>query len=337
MVAIQDKLAEAARSLLSEGKVSVVIGWEAGTLPLRARPVFLTRAEDAGRLVWNSFCGGNLATYLPAYYQVDPLSRNRPEPPSIAVVAKGCEIRSIIGLVRENQVPREKVVIIGVPCMGMIDPGKVEKLAGGEEVARCEEGTDGNLKVTTVSGKQVSLERKQVLSDCCLECENSFADGADIKLQGGALGPARGKQGKLREMEAMSPDQRWEYFTKEISRCIRCYACRQACPNCYCKVCFVDRTKPEWLGAGTKESDLVVFQIGRIFHQAGRCVDCGACVRACPMNIDLRAFTLKPVKDVKEMFGYCPSLDPKEKPPLCTFRQDDSDSCVSEPREPSTG
>jgi ferredoxin len=336
MSAIEDKLAETARNLLSEGKVELVIGWEAASLPLRARPAFIKKAEDAGKLVWNSFCGGNLAAFLPPYFQVNPMAREVPEPPKIAVVAKGCEIRSIMGLVREHQLPRQNVTIIGAPCTGMFDPGKIEKLAG-DDVASCEETSGGDLSVKTVSGESKTLSRNEVLSDCCLECENSAPDGADVVMDGESLRPSRGKYSQLRNLEAKSPDEKWAYFSEEISKCIRCYACRQACPNCYCKVCFVDRTKPEWLGAGTEESDLVVFQIGRVFHQAGRCVDCGACVRACPMNIDLRAFTLKPVKDVKELFGYYPGLDPEEQPPLCTFKQEDSDAYVSEPRETSNG
>ncbi len=337
MAAIADRIADAARALLSEGKVDLVIGWQTGTLPLRARPAFVTSAEQAGELSWSSFCGANLAAYLPQYFQVDPHAREVPTPPKVAIVAKGCEIRSVVGLVREKQVPRENLVIIGVPCLGMFDPGKVEKLLGGDEAVSAEETADGNLSVKTASGDVRTLDRAAVIGDCCHECENTTADGSDVRVEGEGRSPSRRKYDGLRDFEAMSPDQRWEYFNTEISSCIRCYACRQACPNCYCKVCFVDRTKPEWLGAGNDESDLLVFQIGRIFHQAGRCVDCGACVRACPMNIDLRAFTLKPVKDVKELFGYYPSLDAEEQAPLCTFKQEDSDKFVSDPKEASHG
>jgi formate dehydrogenase (coenzyme F420) beta subunit len=337
MAAIADKIAETAHKLFAEGKVDLVIGWEKGTLPLRARPAFVTSAEGAGELTWSPFCGANLAAYLPQYFQVDPRVRNVPEPPRIAIVAKGCEIRSIVGLVREKQVPREKLTIIGVPCSGMIDPGKVEELLGGDEAVSAEETADGNLSVKTASGETRTLERAQVVGDCCLECENTSADGADVQIDGQGRKPSRRKYDGLRKLEGMSTEQRWEYFTSEISSCIRCYACRQACPNCYCKVCFTDRTKPEWLGAGNDESDLLVFQIGRIFHQAGRCVDCGACVRACPMNIDLRAFTLKPVKDVQALFGYYPGLNPEEQAPLCTFKPEDSNQFVSDPKESSNG
>ncbi len=75
----------------------------------------------------------------------------------------------------------------------------------------------------------------------------------------------------------------------------------------------------------------MLYQIGRIFHQAGRCVDCGACVRACPMGIDLRAFTYKLVKDVRELFGYEAGISLDELPPLTTFKLEDKQEFMVEP------
>ena len=94
----------------------------------------------------------------------------------------------------------------------------------------------------------------------------------------------------------------------------------------------MDQTKPAWVDRGNHLSDVMLYQIGRIFHQAGRCVGCDACVRACPMGIDLRMFTQKLVKDVKELFGYTPGLSLEELPLLCTFREDDTQDFITEPK-----
>ena len=75
----------------------------------------------------------------------------------------------------------------------------------------------------------------------------------------------------------------------------------------------------------------MLYHIGRIFHQAGRCVECDACVRACPMNIDLRTFTQKLVKDTGELFGYVAGMSFEELPPLCTFKEDDNQDFITEP------
>jgi ferredoxin len=78
-------------------------------------------------------------------------------------------------------------------------------------------------------------------------------------------------------------------------------------------------------------SETMVYQIGRMFHNAGRCVECDACVRACPMKIDLRLFTQKLGKDVKELYGYEPNFSTEEPPPLCTFTERDSEGFITEP------
>ena len=327
----ETKLKETVKGLFAAEKVELVIGYERGTLPLRARPCFLRSAEAADRLVWNSFCTNNLAVYLPPLFQRPPNLRGEFAPPTVGIVAKGCDARSIVGLLKENQVPRENVVIIGMPCPGMVDAAKFAAAAGGRGVADAAIGPDGTIQVTTNAGQTKTLTKDQALAEACLECDHPSAACADMTVEGTARDAAEERYRKVAEFEAKSPEERWRYFLDEISRCIRCYACRQACPNCYCRVCFAEQTKPEWIGHGDHPSDVVVYHIGRIFHQAGRCVECDACVRACPMNIDLRLFTQKLGKDVLELFDSVPGLSIDEPPPLCTFAPDDSESFITEP------
>ena len=109
MSQLTQEIREAARKLLRDGQVQVVIGFERGSLPLRSRPCFVRREENADRLVWDGFCETDVARYLP----------KRKE--KAAIVAKGCDSRALVELIKENQVVRDQVVIIGVPCKGMID------------------------------------------------------------------------------------------------------------------------------------------------------------------------------------------------------------------------
>lgn len=137
----------------------------------------------------------------------------------------------------------------------------------------------------------------------------------------------------LKEFAQLPETERWQKFREEISRCIRCYACRQACPMCYCTECFAETNNPAWIGVTTELTDTMIFHIVRIFHQAGRCVECDACVRACPMGIDLRPFTKKIAADVRELFGFTPGFDLETPPPLVTFREDDQQGFITEPRK----
>ena len=326
---IETQLRETVKDLLSTEKVELVIGYERGSLPLRTRPCFVRDADAADKLVWNPFCTNNLAVYLPRLFEKPAHIRGEWTPPKVAVVAKHCDARSIIGLIKEHQVPRDNVTIIGVPCSGMVDLRKAEAAAEAR-LTDCQAAGDG-FEATTSSGETQTLPADEVIADACLECAHPAPEGADIVLEGESRTPAQERFEKAKALEALSPADRWQAFVQEISKCVRCYACRQVCPNCYCKICFADQTKPRWMGAGDELTDLLLFHIGRIFHQAGRCIECDACVRACPMHIDLRLFTQKLVKDVEELYDYVPGLSVEDLPPLCTFAQDDSESFITEP------
>ena len=132
-------------------------------------------------------------------------------------------------------------------------------------------------------------------------------------------------------MEAQSADERWEYFVSEMSKCIKCYACRGACPSCYCTQCFIDQNQPQWFGKTTELSDTIIFHLVRAFHVAGRCVNCGACARACPMGIDLMSLTKKIEKDMKELFQYTAGMDIEELAPFATFKDNDPQDFITEP------
>ncbi len=78
-------------------------------------------------------------------------------------------------------------------------------------------------------------------------------------------------------------------------------------------------------------ADVIFYHLGRMFHQAGRCVDCGACVRACSMGIDLRTFTYKLVKDAKDLFDFTAGIDLEQDPPLVGFASSDPENFITEP------
>jgi len=47
----------------------------------------------------------------------------------------------------------------------------------------------------------------------------------------------------------------------------------------------------------------MIFHLTRAIHLAGRCVDCGACTRACPAGVNLSILNRKLAKDVKVYFS----------------------------------
>jgi ferredoxin len=299
----EKKLRETAKKLLADHTVDCVIGFKDGSRPKTSRPFFARKPHDVEKLVWNMYCAANLATFLPKLFEKPQRPTKDYKAPRIGIVVKGCDSRSVLGLVKAKQVPRDNIVIIGMPCTGMVPASKNEKSAS-EEIARA-----------------------------CVECVSPAGKGADIVIDGESRKPAKADYGRIKKFEARPSEERWKIFIEEISKCIRCNACREACPNCYCKVCFADQKKPAWVSPANVLSETIVFHLGRMFHQAGRCVECDACVNACPMEIDLRLFTQKLASDAKELFGSVPGVTDDEVPALNTFMQDDSECFITDPEE----
>jgi formate dehydrogenase (coenzyme F420) beta subunit len=301
MQTIEIKLRETVKKLFSDNNVDIAIGFKAGTLPESSRPCFVRNVHDVDKLVWNSHCVSNLAVYLPKLFEKPARPPKDFKLPRAAIVAKACDARSVAGLIKEKQLPRENIIIIGMPCEGM--------------------------KSLPKHGAKKSSE----VNRACVECGSPEVKGADIIIKGTSRPPAKKSYERIKKFAAKEPQERWSAFLQELSKCIRCNACREACPNCYCKVCFADQRKPAWVTPGTELSDVVVFHLGRMFHQAGRCVECDACVNACPMGIDLRLFTQKIASDARDLFGCIPGVSGDETAALATFKNEDSQCFITDP------
>jgi len=323
MQEVQEKIREEAKSLLVAGRVDFVIGFEEGTLPLRASPVFIYNKDDTEKLIWNSFCESNLATYL-----------TKVGDKKVAIVAKGCDSRSIVALIVERQIKREQIVVIGVPCQGMVDRRRIEKEVEGE-ILEVKEKKD--VVLVKGNGFDKVFKKEDYFYPSCKTCRHRNPVISDI-LIGEEIEEIKEKTqvdeyAEIAEYEKKSADERWNYFSNEVNKCIRCYACRQACPMCYCEECFVDNSHPRWIEKGLDLSDIAIWHIIRAYHQAGRCVDCGSCERACPMEINLRFLNKKINKEVKNYFNFETGLDIAAPPPLATFDAKDKQDFIDSGEE----
>ncbi|QLA15707.1 4Fe-4S dicluster domain-containing protein [Desulfolutivibrio sulfoxidireducens] len=323
MKARAKKIREIARRLLAEGKVDVVVGYARGTSPMREQPFFARTPEEADQLTWSSFCVGNTANSLPQIARAGERA---------AVVAQGCASRNVVGLIVEKQVRRDKVYVIGVPCLGMIDARKVEALIARSEGRRVEAvEEDGEDLVVRGRDFEKRLKRKELLRDNCYTCRHRNPVLAD-ELAAEPVAETGGGDidASAAPWEKFSPADRWARFRETFQDCIRCYACRDACPLCYCTTCFVDDSRPQWLGKTQDMTDVTSFHLLRAFHCAGRCTDCGACESACPQGIKVRRLTSKIEKDIRTLYNYEAGMDPEAVPPMTTFKADDSDDFIKQ-------
>jgi ferredoxin len=210
----------------------------------------------------------------------------------IAIAVKAADSRAVVQLIQEEKVKRDDLVLLGIPIHGMKNPKTGE----------------------VIDGKTTGGMYNPVLYDVLLNDD----------VHGHKISP----YDVLAKYEAMDEDARWEFWKKELDKCIRCYACRKACPMCYCDPCFIDQLKPKWADKAPQSPGNMMYHLTRFHHLAGRCVDCGECSRACPVNIPLYLFHKKVAKECEEMFHQKAGMSTEDKPVLIDFRVEDSDKIL---------
>ncbi len=315
MEKITERMRVLAKKALEDREVDRILGWERGDLWWESYPVFIDDPQEADSLVWDSFCVNNLSKYL-----IEDLKRSG----RVGVFLKGCDTTSFNQLLKDNRIERERVVLYGIPCSGMIDPEKVreEGIKGIREVKRAGEV----VTLTTKEGER-DLPADRVKYDKCHTCLYPNPVVADTVLGDEVEGKAdRDERFRgVEEIEGMSSDERYDFWADNLKRCIRCNACRKICPACSCTKCIFEDT--DVAGKGKTESEDNFFHITRAYHVAGRCVDCGECARVCPQGLPLDRLNRKIIKDIDEIYGeFHAGADSTTPAPLVTYKLDDRET-----------
>lgn len=316
---MQKVMLERAKALLSEGKVRAVLAWEKGEFAYDPTPAVFDSVEKLEKsFVYSPFCGANLSKYLIKESDKDG---------KVLVFLKPCDTYSFNQLVSEHRVKRENVYVVGVECKGMLD---IEKIR--------EKGISGLISSSWADSKivfetadnEVSLPAAEVMSDRCLSCKSKKHVAYDELLgeEGEVLDSNRFDE--VSKLEAMSVQERFDFWRGELSRCIRCNACRNVCPACSCEKCIFDNPDS---GVENKAAadpfEEKLFHIIRAFHVAGRCTDCGECSRVCPEHIPLHLLNRKFIKDINELYGEFQAGETDEpREPLTEYKAEDAQPSV---------
>lgn len=311
---MQDKLIARAKELLAEGKVQKVVGWKKGLFDEDITPAVFSSAEELDKdFVFNKFCKANLSKYLVGITreieikksttrmnntmakQRDPNAEDKPIPSEVVLVfLKPSDTYSFTQLLKENRITRNDVYAIGIPCQDTLDGGNICDSCKGKKHVSCDEllGVDE-------------------------EAEKS-------------LEPNTERMEEVAKLEAMTSQERYDFWRNEFSRCIRCNACRNVCPACTCEKCVFDNnalyTSQKVAQTSFEES---LFHIVRAWHVAGRCTDCGECSRVCPEHIPLYLLNRKFIKDINEIYGnYQAGSDMESKPAMLQFKENDPETTI---------
>lgn len=309
-----------ALELLADGTVTKVLGWKEGDFVYDVTPAFF----DIGSiddLSFSSFCGANLSKYLIKACKEQTEGK-------ILVFLKPCDTFSFNQLLTEHRIDRDKIYIVGVNCKGMLDIEKIKENGIKGVTKVIDNGTE--LQIKTIYGDK-TCERESVLLEKCLSCKSK-----ELKIFDEVIGEENANENTadrfsgVAELESMSAEERFAFFNAELSKCIRCNACRNVCPACSCNKCVFDNPQSGIASkANTDSFEEKMFHIIRAYHVAGRCTDCGECSRVCPQGIPLHLLNRKFIKDINELYGdYQAGEQAGSRAPLVDFTFDDAEPSV---------
>ncbi|MBQ3100528.1 MAG: 4Fe-4S dicluster domain-containing protein [Clostridia bacterium] len=310
----REMLIAKASELLSNGTVDRVYAWKRGEFAYDVTPALFTSVEEMEKdFVYDDFCGANFSKYL---------VRETIKDGKVLVFLKPCDTYSFNQLLTEHRFDREKVYVVGIPCDGMLDVHKIKESAEG--ISSIEVGAD-DVVIHTLYDGDVKLGRNDMLAERCVNCKSKKHVAYDELLGEDGEVIESGRFDEVAKLEAMTPDERFAFWQNELSRCIRCNACRDICPACTCEKCVFDNPNSGVENKAIADSfEEKMFHIIRAFHVAGRCTDCGECSRVCPQHIPLHLLNRKFIKDIDDFYGeYQAGAEVDSRAPLIDYTTDD--------------
>lgn len=315
---MQRELIDRIRALMDGGAANRVLGWKRGEFFYDAEPAILA-ADQLDALVYDSFCGPNLSKYL---IQEMPKIEGK-----LIALIKPCDSYSFNQLCTEHRIDREKVYVIGVGCKGKIDVDKI-RAKGITGITAIDEDGD-TLTVHTLYGDE-TVNRKDVLLNKCMACKGKEHKVCDEQIGESEDTCVIDRFEEVKKLAAMSAEERFAFWRGELSKCIRCNACRNVCPACSCVKCVFDNPNTGVQNkAAADDFEENLFHIIRAFHVAGRCTDCGECSRVCPQGIPLHLLNRKFIFDIDELYGeYQAGEEIGQRHPVIDYTQGDCEPSI---------
>ena len=180
-------------------------------------------------------------------------------------------------------------------------------------------GCDERAIVELSKRNQLDMERLHIIGLACSAeqaraclCTKPYPTGIALGEQAEGFDPRDDEQAST--FLSGDPGKRMQRWAAELSRCIKCYGCRNSCPICVCEPCKLEDDL--WVRRGEIPADMVSYHLIRAFHLSDTCVACGGCTDACPVNIPLMLLQVAMRENLARDYGYEAGTDTKRVSPV---------------------
>jgi formate dehydrogenase subunit beta len=178
-------------------------------------------------------------------------------------------------------------------------------------------GCDERAYIEMAKRNQIDPDRLFILGFACTaeeaqECHCTVPSPHHLLV--GTPPPTGSTNPVVAEYNSIPLDEHRAFWKRQFTKCIKCYGCRNICPECFCEDCALE--DPVWVEPGLLAPPFPMFHLIRAMHMASRCVACRQCDLTCPAHIPLTVLYDLMRRDMETMLGYIPGSDIEADPPL---------------------
>jgi formate dehydrogenase subunit beta len=302
----------------------LIITYRESGIPGQMTPFFIRSSDKIDLLSITPYCINNLAVYLAELTLLEVFESSKKG--RVILTIKPCDMPSVLQMISDAQIPREKVLIIIFECDFVINSKAIRDTIQ-DDFSAIEMKQD-TMIVTTMQKGNVTLNKGDQMAGKCKDSKMCDLPGTSDYYFVGTEKKRINQSKKISLKTTLVQDtlkktELKQLVESELSKCIRCNACRNICPACFCSdQCIMDKPKliSPFIEKEVSLRNNILYHLIRFYHVAPNCTGCSECERVCPQNIKLSIFFKYLNRFIETEFGFEPGKSDLDRQKLLNYR-----------------